>query len=167
MSKYSRTLTQVEISSCDAQTDVRWQKRRADGFRDRAVENSRQIDILGARGEFAASLILDISWTGKGLRKRRDLDDLIEVRTTSPGRGLLLQAWHDELCPYLLVENRHPTYSLVGWAFGFEVKREKYRRYDLATKKKTDLEPPYIRPADSLFSLTSLIAWYRSHKKTP
>lgn len=113
-----------------------------------------QRDILGAHGEFAASLILSVSWRPRiGEIDKADIGDWIEVRTTDIERGCLVIKPDDEnQAPFVLVIAAMATlrFRAVGWLYGFEAKR-----YPITTEFG---DPAHYVPQRGLSRLATLRA---------
>lgn len=83
--------------------------------------------ILGAHGEFAASLILNCSWRPRiGEINAPDIGDWIEVRTTDlPHGSLIVKPKDKDDRPYVLciADMDRLRFHAVGWLYGYEAKR--------------------------------------------
>ena len=159
------TLSPKQVEFADQQTDQLYSRRRTARTKDLAIEPSKKINTVGGRSEYAAALCLNMEWTGAKPGKQPDLDAIIDVKSTTAPNGLLIDRRHDEWTPYLLVYNKHPLYQLVGWAFGFEILKTRFARNDLRMgrkRKNTSLPTPFIRPANSLYGVKSLVEWHES-----
>lgn len=102
------------------------QSRAAHGLTNQDV--SWQLAIEGAMGEWAVAKALGVmpamttlpTYTG-------DLAQRLEVRTTPRAQGrLILHASDPSDRPYFLAIGRDGTYTIAGWAWGYEGKRTEY-----------------------------------------
>lgn len=83
-------------------------------------------DILGARTELAAKVYLDpVRWDTGERPGGADLEDWIDVKGVELGRHkLIVQRDAVDDWAYLLVNAEfHPTYEIIGWAWGREAKK--------------------------------------------
>jgi hypothetical protein len=106
---------------------------RTDG---KVLEDSLEIDVLGAEAELAVSRFLNIPWDGRFFRDaqwlkwRKGGHDVgpIEVRATLHKTGrLIVHPKDDDDAPFILVRaSRRPIFDIVGWQWGGECKKEEY-----------------------------------------
>src|SRR5262249_8964934 len=82
--------------------------------------------IRGIKCEFAASVILNLSWRPHvGDIKQRDVGGLIEARSTVlPNGRLIVKPNESDDAPFVLVRQHEDDerYRLLGWVFGWEAK---------------------------------------------
>ena len=83
--------------------------------------------IRGARGELAASIMLNVCWRPNiGQTKEPDIGRNIEVKTTDRPDGRLIVKPDDHAkddAPYVLVFFRDVHFELVGWEYAGEAKK--------------------------------------------
>jgi hypothetical protein len=87
------------------------------------------LHYIGCLGEMACAKGLNRYWSGAG-QGFHDDDDVggLQARVTAHQNGCLLLRESDANDkPHFLVVGERGEYSIVGWAFGYEVKQEKYR----------------------------------------
>lgn len=154
-------LTPEEINEAAAVARLRNQSQRsasrADGM---VLSDSLGIDIQGAEAEKAVAVALGIKWDGKFFDintwlKWRDVGhDVsgIEVRSTRHENGrLILHPKDSDNSPFILVISKKPVYSLVGWCWGKDGKRQDYW-WDCGYKR-----PCYYVPRNNLKPINDLV----------
>lgn len=169
--------TIVELTSQEIATAEEVGLRRHQNAMDRELRDriryqggmkSEDRHKMGARAEYAVHKHTGLPW--KDFRKKgfvrgqpgRECDvGPIEVRSKFPlvnGKpaDLFVREGDWDWSPYLLVyEESRERYSLKGWRFGFEAKRDEFKEEDLP-------HPAFLVPPHRLWGLQSLKAWCAS-----
>ena len=88
------------------------------------------LEVLGARCEAAGKLFLNpVKWHAfsRTVRDLPDLDDFIDVKGAPQAHhSLLVQEGQPDNFAYLLIlGHAHPDYEIVGWAWGWECKKDR------------------------------------------
>lgn len=128
MSRWSVTLTEAEARICE------WvgKQRQANALRlnrdpgrgPSQVTRSAINHIRGAECEFAASVILNLSWRPTiGRIDQPDIGGLIEVRSTELPFGRLIIKPADEDRPFTLIVKSDHDFRMAGWMNSSEAKR--------------------------------------------
>lgn len=81
--------------------------------------------IRGACGEKAAAKFYNLYWPGVGQLRAKDVGPL-QVRTTEPGKRLILHKTDDDDDRFVLVCGEGARWEVMGWCFGHEGKRTEY-----------------------------------------
>lgn len=123
------TLTPAELRLCTWAGEQRFAHARRVG-RDPGQGPTRSAgdaanDIRGCKAEYAASLMLNLSWRPEiGVIKARDVGGLVDVRSTDrpEGRLIVKPADGDEV-PFVLVFVNEPQFLFLGWLMAREAKR--------------------------------------------
>ena len=124
------------------------------------VHNTDQFDIRGAHCEYAASLILNLSWRPSiGRIRDRDVGGLVEVRSTvlAHGRLIVKPADHDDVPYALILAVPSRPYALAGWLFGRQAKQ-----FPLYTEHG---DPAHFVPQDELNPNVLLLAWIEEQRE--
>ena len=119
-----------------------------------SADGGDQFHIRGAHCEFAASLMLNLSWRPHiGETRMRDVGGLVEIRSTEDDANghLIVKPSDSDYAPFALVicymsERR---FRLAGWLFGGEAK--KYRILDKFG------DPAHFVPQDALRAANTLV----------
>jgi len=115
-------------------------------------------EIIGAVGELAVSLGLNLAWTGMHGRKSLDVGGFIEVRAVIEAHKRLLIYLNEPIdrsdTPFVLVDlSKLPHWCIVGWMLGKECHREEW--------KYNSERPCYLVPRDVLQDPELLLAMSR------
>ena len=90
-------------------------------------DHAWHLHIEGALGEMAVAKGLDVYWTGKNKLRGIDVGGRFEVRTRPKGNyDLILHPADSDEAIFVLVVGRMGKYTLRGWIFGRDGKKEEY-----------------------------------------
>jgi hypothetical protein len=153
----SVTLTSAEImqaamvGSMRQATNLRDGRRDADGFEGEGWSEH----IEGAAGECAVAKALGVFWSGRlGILHEGDVRR-IEVRTRSrEDYQLILKRRDPDDRQYVLVRGKCPSFTLVGWCWGHEGKRDEYWADPAGKNGKS--RPNYFVPDCALRPMSEL-----------
>jgi len=157
------TLTDHDIEVAKKYGKLRREANRAIGTIDQKTPylDGDHIDLIGVKGEMAASLATGIPWINRYTKpenlgpwlteKKPDLGTNIEVRTcTSPYHRLLVRKHNPTDWKYIHVILLNEKELLVdGWAHGTEIKQQKYWEPKLP-------QPAYAYPRHQLHPIETL-----------
>lgn len=138
---------------------------RAGGQSDGKVDpgaSSVEVDKLGAIGEYALAVLLQLPWSGAyfehgvwaaGARKATDVSG-VDVRATPRADGnLICQKWDDDWRPYVLARVFDEEVHLVGWTLGKVGKSYSYWRVTGMPR------PCFLVPARDLWPMESIFGF--------
>lgn len=114
-----------------------------------------EMDIRGAHGEYAASILLNRYWRQSiGEIDKPDVGGLVEVRSTIRETGRLIVKPDDQDAPFVLIvaNMERLRFRFAGWAFGRDAKR----RWPLLTEFG---DPAHFVEQSALSSRSELLAW--------
>lgn len=137
--------------------------RRAAGLGPSAAWDGPALHIRGAKTEFAASVILNLSWRPTiGSIRDRDIGGLIEVRSTDLPHGRLIVKPQkpdddDGAVPYVLTLISGNVFRLCGWMFAGVA-----RRWPLLTGFG---DPAHFVPQGALYLNAALREWIINHER--
>jgi hypothetical protein len=118
---------------------------------------------IGFGGEEAACIWLGIDRTQRGVVVedfKRDLADLVEVRTTEYRTGrLIVHPEDDDGAPFVFAIGVLPTFRLMGWCWGREAKHKQFWDTPPAVQFPAFFVPataPCMKPMEELLHLVRL-----------
>lgn len=160
------TLTDTDLEMAKKYAKMRRDANRRIGTTDQAYIKGSEADLVGIKGEIAASIATGIPWEnyytppeqrdGWLKAKMPDLGEDIEVRTvTKPTHRLIVHKRNPTEWRYLLVyQHTHNQLNVVGWQHGETIKQDQYWEPNFP-------EPAYaypqrlLRPIEELAELRS------------
>ena len=144
------TLSQMEIACAVSVGSKRHlhalERRRADQHGcDPDKQDGWGIHIEGAAGEIVVAKFWGVYYpmTIDTFRRLPDVGEC-EVRTRSnPTYQLNVRENDDDDAPYILVRGRIPTFEIVGWLYGYEAKRNEWKK-DYANREVAYFPPDNV-----------------------
>lgn len=86
-----------------------------------------QLHVEGCGAERAVAKYLNLYWPGKGRMREPDVGGLVEVRSIDkPNNRLILHEKDADDKAFCLVYGLNGTYTIKGWIWGKDGKREDY-----------------------------------------
>ncbi len=161
------TLTSDQIKRIEEVAKSRQSTNRGASNPDGAIINSYKADRIGSIGEEAVSAAMQLEWDGKHfsfedwLEWRKTGNDVsgLEVKCTDHPYGRLWVRERENVkldAPYILVKaHKYPTVTLIGWAYGKEIKQEKHLEPGLYNKPAYYIPSASLRPMDDLVALVN------------
>jgi hypothetical protein len=117
--------------------------------------------IRGAHGEFATSIGCNLYWRPSiGLIHEKDVGGKIQTRCIdNPTYSLVVKPKDPDADPFVLVlQLSQLRYRLLGWRFGYEVKRD----YPLRTDRR---DPAHYCPQGDLYDMDLLLEWIATRRR--
>jgi len=110
-------------------------------------ENTLAVHLPGCLGELAFAKATGQYWSGAGTSYHDDADvGAFQVRTTTHANGHLIVRpgeGHED-APWALVTGEFPVYTVVGWIWGRDARRQEWLR------TPNDRPPAFFVPRGSL-----------------
>lgn len=119
------TPIEIEISLLVART--RYSESRKMGLIEKTyLENSSEVDEIGAAGELAVAKYLGLYWyAGVNTFHGPDIEPNIQVRTVKNiNHSLIIRPADSKEHVYYLVLNQTPKFTILGWTYGKIVCRD-------------------------------------------
>jgi hypothetical protein len=145
---YSEMIHAAQAGVLRRVENIKLKTKQSNGF----ASGSWQADIEGAMYECAVAKGLGLYWPGKGRLRGADAGPL-QVRGTEYAGGRLAVHPNDEDdAPFVLVTGRDGVYTLRGWMYGRECKRQDW----WGEFKEGKNQPAFIVPTEALRPMDSL-----------
>lgn len=122
-------LTPIEIEISLLVARKRYLESRKMGLVEKTyLENSSEVDQIGAAGEMAVAKHLGMYWyAGVNTFHGPDIEPNIQVRTVkNPNHRLIIRPADNKEDIYFLVLNQSPRFTILGWIYGKMVCVDKF-----------------------------------------
>jgi hypothetical protein len=165
-------LNDGEIGMCKWVGEARFEYAVAHGLNpglgtSKDVEEAKANSIRGVECEFAASVLLNVSWRPNiGILGQPDIGEIIEVRSIDrPDRRLIVKPDAKPNAPYVLILIENDVHHFAGWEFAKLAK--KWPLEDYGRDRAHYVDRNRLRSMPELFGLIGELALTKCRSHVP